>query len=90
MSEEFSNIKKREKIRLEKKLNLGHLAALITIVIWATTFVSTKILLESFEPIEILLFRFVLGYIALLLVYPKPLHVKDKRQELYFALAGLT
>ena len=39
----------------------GHLAALLTIFIWGTTFISTKILLKDFQPIEILLFRFLLG-----------------------------
>lgn len=66
----------------------GHIAAFITIVIWATTFVSTKVLLTSFKPVEILLFRFVMGIIALLLVYPRRLHITDRKQELYFALAG--
>lgn len=75
---------------MENKQNLGHLAALITIFIWATTFVSTKVLLINFNPIEILFFRFVIGYIVLLLLYPKKLHVKKKKQELYFALAGLS
>ena len=50
----------------------GHLAALVTVLIWGTTFVSTKVLLTRFTPIEILLFRFVLGYLALWLVYPRP------------------
>ena len=36
----------------------GHLAALLTIFIWGTTFISTKILLTDFKPIEILFFRF--------------------------------
>lgn len=33
---------------------VGHLAALFTILVWGTTFVSTKILLVDFSPIEIL------------------------------------
>lgn len=75
---------------MENRHDLGHLAALVTIFIWATTFVSTKVLLIDFSPIEILFFRFVIGYIVLLLLYPKRLHVKTKKQELYFALAGLS
>ena len=39
----------------------GHLAALLTILIWGTTFISTKILLTDFQPVEILFFRFVMG-----------------------------
>lgn len=67
----------------------GHLSALITIFIWGTTFISTKILLVDFKPIEILFFRFVIGLITLLLVYPKRLTGTTKKQELTFALAGL-
>ena len=52
---------------IERKNLAGHLAALFTILIWGTTFVSTKVLLRSFQPIEILFFRFALGYLALLL-----------------------
>ena len=75
---------------MEEKLSLGHLAALFTVVNWGTTFIATKILLEAFSPIEILLFRFVLGYAALWLVCPRPLKVGDGRKEAVFAAAGLT
>jgi len=68
---------------------LGHLASLLTICIWGTTFVSTKILLVDFRPVEILFFRFVMGLIALLLVYPHRLRGTDRSQELTFAAAGL-
>ena len=31
---------------------MGHLAALLTIIFWSTTYASTVILLESFEPMS--------------------------------------
>ena len=40
----------------------GHLAAIVTIFIWGTTFISTKTLLNSFSPVQILFARFVIGY----------------------------
>lgn len=64
----------------------GHLTALVTILIWGTTFISTKVLLVDFEPIEILFFRFIL---ALLFVYPYRMRGTTKRQEAVFAAAGL-
>ncbi len=67
----------------------GNLAALLTIIIWGTTFISTKILLADFQPVEILFFRFALGLIALLLAYPQPLRGTSRSQELTFAAAGL-
>lgn len=71
------------------KTTRGHIAALITILIWGTTFISTKILLVDFTPIEILFFRFLLGLLVLIIVYPKRLKLKDRKQELTFAAAGL-
>ena len=49
----------------EKSTMTGHLAAAVTIFIWGTTFISTKVLLVSFTPLEILFFRFFIGYAAL-------------------------
>ena len=74
---------------MNKGTGTGHLTALITIVIWGTTFISTKILLADFTPIEILFFRFLMGLLVLIAVYPKRLGIKDKKQELTFAAAGL-
>ncbi len=71
------------------KTATGHIAALITIAIWGTTFISTKILLVDFTPIEILFFRFLLGLLVLIIVYPKRLKLKDRKQEFTFAAAGL-
>lgn len=66
----------------------GHVLAVITILIWGTTFISTKILLQSISPIEILFLRFMIGILALYLVYPHRLKTESRNQELYFAAAG--
>ena len=67
----------------------GHLSALLTILIWGTTFISTKVLLADFQPIEILFFRFVIGLLALLAVYPHRMKGTTGKQERTFAMAGL-
>ena len=67
----------------------GHISALFTILIWGTTFISTKVLLTVFQPVEILFLRFIIGLLALLLVYPHRLRSTTPRQELTFAAAGL-
>lgn len=74
---------------MKHKKTVGHLAALLTIVIWGTTFISTKILLVDFQPVEILFFRFVMGFLTLLAACPKRLKTADYKQELIFAAAGL-
>lgn len=74
---------------MENKKSAGHLAALFTIVIWGTTFISTKVLLTDFKPVEILFFRFAIGFGALFLVCPHRMKGVGRRQEMTFALAGL-
>lgn len=73
----------------EKHTAAGHLAAAVTIFIWGTTFISTKVLLADFTPLEILFFRFLIGYAALWIAAPRLLHVKTGKNELLFAAAGL-
>lgn len=74
---------------VENKKSIGHLAALLTIAIWGTTFISTKILLADFQPAEILFFRFIMGFLALLIIAPKRLKYVNLKQEIIFMAAGL-
>ena len=73
---------------MNKNLPLGHGAAFLTVFIWGITFISTKILLDAFKPIEILFFRFVMAYVALWFCYPKWLHRKNWSEEMLFVAAG--
>lgn len=73
----------------QDKLLAGHITTLFTILIWGTTFISTKILLTGFSPVEILFDRFLLGLLALTLAYPHRLKGTNRKQELVFAGAGL-
>lgn len=75
--------------KVETNKLYGHLSALFTVGIWGMTFISTKILLKDFTPFQILFLRFLLGYILLWLVSPKLLKVNTRREEGYFALAGI-
>ena len=68
----------------------GHLFGAFSVLVWGTTFVSTKVLLRDFTPLEILFIRFTLGWLALWLVCPRRLVLTDRRQEWLFAFAGLT
>ena len=67
----------------------GHAAALLTIFLWGTTFISTKVLPTGLRPVEVLFLRFALGFVALCLLYPRRLRLAGRRQELWFAAAGL-
>lgn len=72
------------------KTAAGHLAAILTVFIWGTTFISTKLLLVDFAPIEILFFRFAIGYLALLAMQPHLIRPRSLREELLFAGAGIS
>ncbi|HVI41086.1 MAG TPA: DMT family transporter [Anaerovoracaceae bacterium] len=72
-----------------QKMIRAHILAFITIFIWGTTYISTKMLLKEFSPTEILFFRFVLAYLALLLAKPSRIPYKNPKEELLFACAGL-
>ena len=75
---------------MENKNYTGHFTAALTILIWGTTFISTKVLLEDFQPVEILVFRFILGFVILLLLSPRRLKTKGPGEELLFVGAGLS
>ena len=69
-------------------LTLGHLLVFITILIWSVAFVGNKVLLFYITPIEVMLYRFVLAYVILLLIYPKIKTFKSIKDEAYFFVIG--
>ncbi|MCC8145699.1 MAG: DMT family transporter [Bacteroidales bacterium] len=76
---------------MKSKDILIHSAALLVIFIWGTTFVSTKVLLNNgFNPASILFYRFLLGYIGILIFsYKTSLFAKSLKDELMFVLVGV-
>jgi len=73
----------------DQKLLKGNLSALITIIVWAATFISIKLLLKDFSPIEIMLYRLVLAYLVLLAASPRFVKYNNLKEELLFFGAGL-
>lgn len=70
---------------------LYHSIAILTVIIWGTTFVSTKILIHTgLTPVEILLYRFVLAYICILTVAHRKLWANNPKDELLLFLSGLS
>lgn len=64
--------------------------AIVTVVVWGTTFVSTKILLTyGLSPMEILLYRFSLAYIGIWFFSPRKILSRNFKDELLFVAAGL-
>lgn len=75
-------MKNREKLT-------GCLFALFTVMVWGSTFISSKKLLAVYTPSQIMLVRFLLAYCALWLLRPRKLALTP-RQELSFLLMGLS
>lgn len=75
---------------MKKQLAAGHLMALFVAVVWGTAFIAVKVLLEEFHPIEVMLFRFAIAWVALFLFSPRPLLPKGMREEAPFVAAGIT
>ena len=67
----------------------GYAFALFTIIVWGSTFISSKILLTTYTPAQIMLTRFLLAYAALWLLRPRRMAL-SWRQELSFIVLGLT
>lgn len=66
----------------------GHLLAIITILIWSTTFIVSKILLEQLTPIQILFIRFLMAVVFLSILYPKFKKPTALKEELLFLLTS--
>ncbi|MDR1407166.1 MAG: DMT family transporter [Tannerella sp.] len=67
-----------------------HVMAGITTVIWGTTMVSSKVLLnEGLSPAEIMFYRFLLGYVFLWILYPRTHRIRSLHDEALFAGMGI-
>ena len=66
-----------------------HLMALVTVSIWGTTFVSTKVLIHhGLTPVDIFVYRFVLAYVCIWFLAPKRLFADSFRDEMWMVAAG--
>lgn len=71
--------------------NIGyHLLALLTVSVWGTTFISTKVLIENgLTPAEIMFLRFAIAYVFLWLFTYKQLFARNLKDEFLFFLSGM-
>lgn len=77
-------------LKTRKAMFLAHLAALLAVTIWGVSFVSTKVLLENgMRPVEVYVYRFVIAYLLVLCLCPRPILSRSWRDEGLFAVCGL-
>lgn len=75
----------------KNRILLFHLITAGVVIIWGTTFVATKVLLQhGLGPIDIMFYRFVLAYFCILLISHKRLWADNWKDEGMLMLAGLT
>ena len=67
----------------------GYCFAAFTVVVWGSTFISSKVLLEFYTPAQIMLTRFIMAYCALWLLRPKRLALTMKQEGVFFLLGLL-
>ena len=66
------------------------IAALLVIIIWGETFVSSKVLLDNgMRPADIFFYRFLLAYICIWFFSPKKLFSDSWKDELKMLLLGI-
>lgn len=66
----------------------GHIFAVTTITIWSSTFIVSKILLNQFTPLQILVVRYLLAIVFLTLLYPKFKKPASIKEEVLFLFIG--
>ncbi len=70
---------------------LYHLVAFVTVAIWGTTFVSTKVLmLNGLSPAQIFTLRFIVAYVLMVIFNHRRLFAATWKDELKMALLGIT
>lgn len=67
----------------------GHILAILTITIWSSTFIISKILLENMTPLHILYIRYAIALIILTVIHPKFTKPSAFKEELVlFLISG--
>jgi len=68
-----------------------HIIAFITVVIWGSTFISTKLLIQNgLTPAQIFTLRFLVAYVLMLAVSHRRLFARSAKDELMMAALGAT
>lgn len=72
------------------KKTLAYTFVVATLFIWGTSFLASKVLLDDFSAIEIILVRYSIAFLTLLVGFPKLLGWTSWKHEAWFFLAGIT
>ena len=70
---------------------LSHLGALVTMIAWGTSFLSTKVLMieGGFTPVEMFVYRFAMAYLLLLMITFRKILANNWKDEFQFVICGM-
>lgn len=83
---------KRINIRIHSRSSalLAHLGALLAVTAWGAAFINTKIIMQNgLSAVEVYFYRFLIAYVCILLICPKPLFANKIGDELKLLLCGV-
>jgi len=81
----------KEFVMIKHKDTVGHLFALICIILWGTSFIVSKNVMHAITPVQLMWIRFLLAYIMLWILHPKwQFHWKEDIRFLIISLFANT
>ncbi|MCM1483110.1 MAG: DMT family transporter [Muribaculaceae bacterium] len=67
-----------------------HIGALLAVTAWGDSFICTKVLLQNgLSPVEAYIYRFIIAYLFVLILCPKPILSNSFKDEIKFILVGI-
>lgn len=79
------------KLKISSKAFIYNIMALVTVIVWGVTFVSTKILIaDGLSPVEIFIIRFSIAYVCAFVFSHDRLWASNPRDEGMMLAAGVT
>ena len=69
----------------------GHLLSILCVIAWGTSFLVSKGLMEKITPVQLMMLRFVIAWLAIWVIYPKwYFNWKEEGQFIVLSLVGNT
>ena len=70
---------------------MGHLFSLFCSIAWGTSFLVSKTLMDKISPVQLMMLRFVIAWLAIWIIYPKwHFHWREEGQFVALSLVGNT
>ena len=67
----------------------GHLLSILCVIAWGTSFLVSKGLMEKITPVQLMMLRFVIAWLAIWVIYPKwYFNWKEEGQFIVLSLVG--